>query len=247
MPEIVLPPLTPKEIAARDYQENLLGRGLEECWHGDDFDAERAEKLARAYAVEIFNTIHTFYRTKVGYRAEWLPEIVREAVLRVLTVYGDHHDQGVSQMGTIAENTVMEHLRTVSTSERGWSEFNQAFPARRDVFDPLPGDAPLLKMVKEHHARTRRDLTPNPQPEAAAAPVPDDGTVIGRRAALLDEYQRTTRVNDYQIYNALKPPIHKSEFYDWKKGKLPDTSKTTKRFEAFLKAKKKPIRKTPTS
>lgn len=243
MPEIVLPPLTPKEIEHRDYQENLLNRGLSECWRAQDFDAERAEKLARAYVIEIFNTIRTFYRMKVGYRAEWLPEIVHEAVYRTLTVYKGHRALGISQMGNIARDTVMDYLRNTSNSEHARSEFNIAFMLTQ-IPAPQPDDAPLLRMAKEE---ARRTLTPNPQLEAVPVPDANNGTVICRRIALLDEYKRATGANDYQIYNAQNSPIHKPDFYHWKNGKLPEKSKTAKDFEAFLKAKKRPIRKSPTS
>ncbi len=239
MPEIVLPPLTPKEIASRDHQENLLNRGLNECWRGNDFDAERAEKLARAYAVEIFDTIRTFYRAKVGYRAEWLPEIVHEAVFRTLMVYKGHRDQSVAQMGNIARDTVMDHMRTTSTSEYAKSEFRAAFPVYTNIPEPLPSDSPLLKLVKE---KARQSATQPSPPEA----IPSSGTVTDRRAELLNEYKRATGANDYQIYNAQNSGIHKPEFYQWKNGKLSEKSKTANKFEAFLKAKKRPIRKKPT-
>jgi hypothetical protein len=70
MPKTVLPPLTPTEIESRDEQENRLNAGLIKCWRGNDFDEERAQKLLRAYAIEIFNTICVFYRKKIGFHSE---------------------------------------------------------------------------------------------------------------------------------------------------------------------------------
>jgi hypothetical protein len=240
MPKIVLPPLTPKEINARDDQENLLNTGLSECWRGEKFDEERAEKLLRAYAIEIFNTISAFYRKKNGFQPEWFPDIVNEAVFRAKTVYSRHRSYGLSQVVDMMKDTVTEHLRNISTTERGWSELIRAFPTRSTLIEPHPDGSPLLQVAK---AQVRQSATPNPQPEA----MPSDGTVIDRRAALLSEYIRATGANDYQIYNAQNSFIHKPEFYQWKKGKLPEKSKTAKKFEAFLKAKRRPIRKNPTA
>ena len=230
MSEIVLPPLTPKEIASRDYQEALLDKGLRECWHGNNFDAERAEKLARAYVIEIFNVIRNFYSAKVGYRAECLPEIVLEAEFRTMMVYKGHREQGLGQIIDSARDAVMHHLRTTSTSERAWSELKAAFSETTKFHDSEQNEIPRSKAVKS-------------QPEA----LPNSETIIDRRATLLDEYKRATGANDYQIYNAQNSHIHKLEFYQWKKGKLPENSKTAKMFEAFLKAKKNPIRKSPTN
>ena len=133
MSKIALPPLTPKEIAARDYQDILLDPGLRECWHGSNFDAERAEKLTRAYAIEIFKTIRNFYSAKFGYRAEWLPKIVVEAEFRAVMVYKRHRKQ---DLGQIARDAVMHYLRTTSINERARSEFNAAFPAADHVSNP---------------------------------------------------------------------------------------------------------------
>jgi hypothetical protein len=227
MSEIVLPPLTPNEIAARDYQENILDLRLRECWHGNNFDSERAEKLTQAYSIEIFNTICNFYRVKVGYRAEWLPEIVHEAVFRGLMTYKGHREQGLDQITDMARSAVMHHLRTTSTSERARAEFHQAFSATTP--DPQPDDTLLSESTKS-------------QADALLRPE----TIINRRLALLNDYKQATRANDYRIYTAQNSNIHKPEFYQWKNGKLPDESKTTKKFEAFLKSKKRPIRRNPT-
>jgi len=161
MSEIVLPPLTPKELAERDRQESLLHAGLNECWRGECFDAERAEKFVRAYAVEIFDTILSFYRAKVGYCAGWLPKIVHEAAFRTLVAYKDHSDQGISQIGNIATDTVTEHLDTTSTSERARAEFNAAFPARRYIPEPQPDDNSLLETVRAEPTTQKEPTLPS--------------------------------------------------------------------------------------
>jgi hypothetical protein len=96
-------------------------------------------------------------------------------------------------------------------------------------------------MAKEHARRSA--APPTSSPEA----VPTSGSVTDRRAVLLEEYKRATGANDYQIYNARNSGIHKPEFYQWKKGNLSENSKTAKKFETFLRAKKQPIRKSPTT
>jgi hypothetical protein len=65
-----------------------------------------------------------------------------------------------------------------------------------------------------------------------------------KRFALLQSYRsRTQNPSHRQIYTARNSAINKPEFYEWLKGILPDTSKTTRKFENFLKQNKLPIPK----
>jgi hypothetical protein len=55
-----------------------------------------------------------------------------------------------------------------------------------------------------------------------------------RRRALLQAYKRATGIaSDKRIYES-DAPIHKPQFYDWRKGKLPESSATAENFERFL-------------
>lgn len=65
--------------------------------------------------------------------------------------------------------------------------------------------------------------------------------LVERRRQLLADYKAAAGVkSDRAIYIA-KGSIHKPDFYKWRSGKLPEQSKTTRRFEQFLLAKKKPV------
>jgi hypothetical protein len=67
-----------------------------------------------------------------------------------------------------------------------------------------------------------------------------------RRAALLAEYKKATGdPSSKRIYESQNAPINKPEFYPWLRGELPETSKTTIKFEKFLREKKRPIPKNP--
>ncbi len=77
--------------------------------------------------------------------------------------------------------------------------------------------------------------------------IKTDETEVERRAALLSAYRSATGAKDYHIYTARNSGIHKPEFYQWRDGRLPAKSKVTKRFESFLKAKRRPIPRKPTS
>jgi hypothetical protein len=71
-------------------------------------------------------------------------------------------------------------------------------------------------------------------PAAPAPPTPkalmrqgDDSTSAIRRSALLDEYRAKTEASNRRIYEACNSCINKPEFYQWLRGELPQTSKTT--------------------
>jgi len=74
------------------------------------------------------------------------------------------------------------------------------------------------------------------------------GSLIERRKKFLDEYKAATgHPSSKQIYEASNSGIHKPEFYQWKNGNLPAESRVTKRFEVFLKAKKRPVPRNTTT
>ncbi len=72
--------------------------------------------------------------------------------------------------------------------------------------------------------------------------------MVERRAKLLADYKAATgNPSSKKIYEAENSGINKPEFYEWKNGRLPDRSRTTKQFEAFLTAKRRLIPKKPTT
>ena len=72
--------------------------------------------------------------------------------------------------------------------------------------------------------------------------------IIEHRRKLLEEYKTATgNPPNQRIYRASNSRIHKPEFYQWINGILPERSKVTKRFEEFLRAKRLPIPRNPTT
>jgi hypothetical protein len=67
-----------------------------------------------------------------------------------------------------------------------------------------------------------------------------------RRGKLLTDYKAAAgQPSNRAIYTARNSGIHKPEFYDYVNGVLPSTSATFEKFEAFLRAKKPPIPRSP--
>lgn len=70
-----------------------------------------------------------------------------------------------------------------------------------------------------------------------------DGDLIARREKLLADYKVATGdPSNKMIYEAENCPIYKQQFYEWRRGELPDKSRTTRNFEIFLKAKRRPFK-----
>lgn len=82
-----------------------------------------------------------------------------------------------------------------------------------------------------------------PAPEAKQPHTPTDKR-DPLRVKLLSEYGAATgSPSNRKIYTARNSGINKPEFYAWLRGDLPEKSKTTIKFEKFLRAKKYPIPK----
>jgi len=86
----------------------------------------------------------------------------------------------------------------------------------------------LLRMTAERKATF-------PQQESGET---DDE--VGRRQALLDRYVRRTSASRRSIYEG-QSGIHKPQFYEWIKRKLPRDSATCQNFERFLDDGKRPV------
>lgn len=65
-----------------------------------------------------------------------------------------------------------------------------------------------------------------------------------RRQRLLHDYQQQTGASNREIYEGYSG-ICKPDFYRWRKGDLPIISKTTQKFERFLRAGKRPLPRRP--
>ncbi len=87
---------------------------------------------------------------------------------------------------------------------------------------------------------------PRASDEGGLTQALDTGSIAARRLKLLNEYKAAAgEPSSKRIYESSNAKIHKPEFYEWLRGTLPEDSRVTRRFEAFLTAKKRPIPKNP--
>jgi len=133
----------------------------------------------------------------------------------------------------IAATTAPASFRSTLTGK----EISAYTRAGIDIDSPAPLMVALHEQAKER--ASSREMP------SIAGELPELQKEIARRARLLTDYKAATGAKDYHLYNAQNSGIHKPEFYQWVHGKLPAKSKTAKRFEAFLIAKKRPVRKNP--
>lgn len=85
-------------------------------------------------------------------------------------------------------------------------------------------------------------------PEEPTEKRPEDIGLVEYRQKLLADYKAVTGdPSNMKLYQARNSGIHKPDFYAWIKGTLPERSKVTKSFEAFLMAKRPPIPRKPTT
>lgn len=68
----------------------------------------------------------------------------------------------------------------------------------------------------------------------------NDVSELERRGKLLDDYVKRTGASHKSIYEG-NSGIHKPQFYQWRRGKLPRSSATAKNFERFLRDQKAPV------
>jgi hypothetical protein len=108
----------------------------------------------------------------------------------------------------------------------------------------IASGSPLLVALHEQSNRAieQQQISPTPQ-----STQPEPQGEAKRRAKLLSDYRSATGASNRKIYEAQNSGIHKPEFYEWLKGNLAASSRTTKTFEAFLVAKRRPIPRKPTS
>ena len=77
-----------------------------------------------------------------------------------------------------------------------------------------------------------------PADDSQAENTHHQNNLVRDRSRLLKNYKAATgNPNDHRIYRhtAKTINVYKPQFYDWKNGKLPDTSDITRRLEEFLK------------
>lgn len=135
-----------------------------------------------------------------------------------------------------AGNTV---FRRASLAHHGLSIEQMREVATQEINSLIEGRLEQVRPPSELQGTKATDL----DVPTSAKPA----TEVERRANLLANYKAATGAMDYHIFNASNSGIYKAEFYQWRDGRLPAKSKVTKRFETFLKAKRRPIRRDPTT
>lgn len=107
----------------------------------------------------------------------------------------------------------------------------------------LGAEADMKESLRRLQPEIAQEAIENPMTETPSA----EG-IVEQRERLLSEYKAAAgNPSNKRIYEASNSGIHKPEFYQWKRGELPTNSRTTIGFEAFLKAKKRPIPQKPTT
>jgi hypothetical protein len=134
-------------------------------------------------------------------------------------------------------------FRNASLAHHGLSIEQMRNTASDEIKALVEGQSAQIQSTLNAHA----DATSVEQVTSSPKALSEGSSEVERRAKLLSDYKAATGAKDYHIFTATNSGIHKPEFYQWKNGRLPDKSKVTKRFEAFLKAKKRPIRRNPTN
>jgi hypothetical protein len=234
LPAIVLPPWAPLEISKRDYQEGKLDVALRLCWSGGYFDEQRALDLLRSYAIVIFDLELDVYRTRSWYSPKWISAIMKESLQRVEQCFSLHCNGDPREHRQVLVNTVFLHIKT--------------HPTLAHVFLSSLKESPLLMMVRDAQSQVEIKTPDMPSHESLVVQIDQDDGLAKRRAALLAGYkEHTGDPSNKKIYEASNSGIHKPEFYQWLNGKLLDTSRTTKRFEDFLRSKRKVVPRNPPS
>ena len=82
---------------------------------------------------------------------------------------------------------------------------------------------------------------------AESEPSDSESTLSARRQRLLDSYKTIVGGTAASIYKASEVGVDKSDFYSWRRGELPDSSKMAHRIEAFIQnavreGRQRPIR-----
>jgi hypothetical protein len=190
------------------------------------------------YAKNLFMIESGMYSADAPELKEWLEGLGERIVERISNTLDDiegkgyyqsrsfaHHDVGPEQLLATMRETIR---KLIEKQLQGWISR-----------PPLPPEVMRQMHGEPHRGAIRADVSQEP------ATVESE---VDRRAKLLAEYKLATgNPPDLRLYTASNSGIHKPEFYQWRDGRLPAKSRVTKRFEAFLKAKKKPIPKNPTN
>jgi hypothetical protein len=191
----------------------------------------RLRQIIESYAWSLFQTEGTYYPGDDPRIERWLNNLADRILEEIMGTVKDVEESGRERRLSLAHHGLTQEQMRDAAKET----LRELIENRLGV--PLPSGT--NEGVKE-----AKPLAPTTAPKQSDSPEPTDQsmTEIKRRSKLLEEYKEATgNIPDYQIYNAKNAGIHKPEFYDWKKGKLPRHSVTARKFEQFLREKKPPI------
>jgi len=241
---VPLPHLKPNELAERDDEESVLGRKLTSCWHGDDFDAERAYQIMRGAAELIFDVTYKAYRGRSSYKDDWLPAIVKDAVYRTLIVSLPRIEHGVpdtrlKELAEILESTVADHLQEIAAPHNldadepnpdDWFKDAQSFvPTEQQAaeyakigVDLSTGSPPLLKAVA---AAMQAKKVPAPRPATKKRVPRSISSMLA--AEKMDQYRETIGLDQTQFAGKLQ--VDPKTLYKFRR-----TGKVDKRIAATI-------------
>jgi len=231
--ELELPPKSLRTLSALETKKAMLTVSLSSYCINDDgcYNKDGAKDYLRSYCCSIFEQLKEAYSDQI-FIWDWEDQIVGEAIRITLECWDNFNniDPPGSFWRPILREAIAQHLHRPIRQRQ------------QRVFEPPATPSPLLSLIQAQSSR------PGPQeaPSQLAPEPPHLQTEVARRETLLSEYKAATGASNKKIYEARNSGIYKPEFYQWRDGRLPANSVTAKRFEAFLKAKKRPIPRKPT-
>ena len=205
---------------------------------------ENLRLTIRSYARHLFDTEANEYSpySQSTEMSRWLAALADRVASRVLKAIQSIDNSFEFRMFGVKGYGLSWHGLTPEAIEAAIKEELEETKARwLTRYQPVP----QLEIEKTESGQNDEsgDLDAS-QPE----PRPPEVGLIEYRAKLLADYKSATGdPSNMRLYRAANSGIHKPDFYSWIKGTLPERSKVSKRFETFLKAKRLPIPRKPTS
>jgi len=191
------------------------------------YDLQRAKDFMRTYACDFFDILKDAYGG-LAWNREY--EVAVEAIDITIKCWDNFNvvPSGESWRETLME-TIPQYL---------------GHPLRGEPQDKETAStpSPLLVIYQAHANRASEQKAPMP----ITSRQPEPQREVARRTALLSAYKAATGASNKKIYEAQNSGIYKPQFYQWLDGRLSANSVTAKNFEAFLKARKRPIPRRPT-
>jgi hypothetical protein len=202
----------------------------------------------RSYAKTLYFAEGNLYQQQPNLEA-MLQGLKRRIVVSMMKIVSDVEKSVRAQGVCLANHGLTEREMRKAVADEVETQIRARLDTPKIVdAPPLPPQVVAQMMMADGSGLLPRHVQEEIIAKAQAEALSEKAnhTPVESRAALLSEYKQTTGdPPNKRIYEAANSGIHKPEFYQWLSGKLPDKSRVTKRFEAFLKARKRPIPKKP--